>query len=78
MFIDVVYLERICRTRNMARFYRLSAVETLFGDWTVVREWGRIGRGGQSREQRCETLDEARAACQQQEQHRMRRGYRIR
>ena len=30
----------------MARYYRLSVVETLFGDWAMVREWGRIGGGG--------------------------------
>lgn len=36
MFTEAVYLERICRTRKMARYYRLSAVETLFGDWAVA------------------------------------------
>lgn len=40
------YLERIDHARNMARYYRLSVVKTLFGEWAMVREWGRIGRRG--------------------------------
>jgi len=32
------YLERIDRARNMSRHYRLSVVETLFGDWATVSE----------------------------------------
>jgi predicted DNA-binding WGR domain protein len=30
----------------MARFYKLDVQPTLFGKWTLVREWGRIGRPG--------------------------------
>jgi predicted DNA-binding WGR domain protein len=30
----------------MARFYKLDVQPTLFGEWTLVREWGRIGRPG--------------------------------
>lgn len=54
-----IYLERIDRARNMARYYRLSVIETLFGEWAVVREWGRIGRGGQSREDVCGSEQQA-------------------
>ena len=32
--------------RNQARFYRLGLTPTLFGDWALIREWGRIGRPG--------------------------------
>ena len=56
-----VYLERIDQTRNMARYYRLSVVETLFGEWVMVREWGRIGNLGQSREHCCASPDQAAA-----------------
>ena len=42
-------LEHIDTTKNRWRWYALSVQPTLFGDWTFVREWGRIGqRGGQS------------------------------
>ncbi|WP_198647112.1 WGR domain-containing protein [Pannonibacter carbonis] len=33
----------------MARFYRLDVQPDLFGQWSLVREWGRIGSGGQVR-----------------------------
>lgn len=72
-----IYLERIDGKRSMARYYRLSITETLFGGWAMVREWGRIGRRGQSREHWCATLDEARECLEQQRRLRARRGYRI-
>lgn len=75
MFNEPVYLERICRTRNMARFYRLSAVETLFGDWAVVREWGRIGRRGQTREFSCDSPQAAAVLLGREMRGRLRRGY---
>jgi predicted DNA-binding WGR domain protein len=31
---------------NMARFYLIQVVPSLFGEWGVLREWGRIGRSG--------------------------------
>jgi predicted DNA-binding WGR domain protein len=39
-------LVRIDEGRNMARFYKLDVQPTLFGEWSLVREWGRIGRPG--------------------------------
>lgn len=42
-----VYLTRFDPAKNMARYYVMSLQPTLFGEWSVVREWGRIGRGGQ-------------------------------
>ncbi len=44
-----VCLRRIEPTRNMARFYSLRVQPTLFGDWALVREWGRMGQAGQVR-----------------------------
>jgi predicted DNA-binding WGR domain protein len=31
---------------NMRRFYKLDIQPSLFGGWSLVREWGRIGRAG--------------------------------
>jgi predicted DNA-binding WGR domain protein len=36
--------------RNMARFYRMDIQADLFGEWCFVREWGRIGQAGQTRQ----------------------------
>ena len=45
----MVYLTKIDASRNMARFYALDLQPTLFGEWALVKEWGRIGQAGQSR-----------------------------
>jgi predicted DNA-binding WGR domain protein len=71
-----IYLERIDRARNMARYYRLSVVETLFGEYAMVREWGRIGGGGQSIEHVCRSEDEAERLLERHRAQRIGRGYR--
>ena len=38
-----MHLYRIDHNRNMARFYSMQVQRTLFGEWTLLREWGRIG-----------------------------------
>ena len=38
-------LEKINPARNLWRWYVLSVQPTLFGEWTLDREWGRIGEG---------------------------------
>lgn len=43
--MTAVELHRLDPARNMARFYRLDVQPSLFG-WSVVSEWGRIGRPG--------------------------------
>ncbi|MCP4781752.1 MAG: WGR domain-containing protein [Hyphomicrobium sp.] len=30
----------------MARFYAMSVQPNLFGQWSLLREWGRIGSAG--------------------------------
>ncbi len=44
-----VYLTRSDEARNMARYHCMTVQPTLFGEWALVREWGRIGRSGQVR-----------------------------
>lgn len=72
---ETTYLERIDSARNMARYYRLSVVETLFGEWAMVREWGRIGQRGQSREHLCVSESQAVGLLQAHHAQRLRRGY---
>ncbi len=43
------YLEKRQPAQKMARFYRMAVLPNLFGEWTLYREWGRIGQGGQVR-----------------------------
>lgn len=44
-----VYLRRVDPSRNMSRFYAMTIERTLFGEFALVREWGRIGRGGHTK-----------------------------
>ena len=47
---------------NLHRFYRLEIVRGLFGDWGLVRNWGRIGSSGQVRTDWFDTEAEAKDA----------------
>ena len=49
LFPASLHLRRIEAERNMRRFYRLGLQPDLFGGCTLVREWGRIGYGGNLR-----------------------------
>ena len=40
-------LYRIDPIKNMARFYTLSIQPNLFGGYSLIRRWGRIGSRGQ-------------------------------
>ena len=41
-----INLVRIDDDKNMARFYRFDVQPTMFGEWALVKEWGRIGQAG--------------------------------
>lgn len=73
--MSAVVLRRIDPDRNMARFYRLDIQPDLFGGWSFIREWGRIGRPGQVRSTPHPSPAEALAALQRQRQAKERRGY---
>ena len=47
--LNVLVLERVDRTKNMARYYVLSVEPTLFAKSSLVRRWGRIGGFGRTR-----------------------------
>jgi len=70
-----VTLQRIEPEQRMRRFYRLDVQPTLFGEWDVVREWGRIGSAGRVQCTPCPTQDAAIAALLKQRQAKERRGY---
>jgi predicted DNA-binding WGR domain protein len=44
--MTAINLVNIDDKNNMARFYKLDVQPSLFGGWSLVREWGRIGRAG--------------------------------
>jgi predicted DNA-binding WGR domain protein len=69
-------LRKIDPAKNMRRFYRLSVEPTLFGDFALVREWGRIGaKRGRIKEDWLPTLCEAQTALELALKVRFKRGY---
>jgi predicted DNA-binding WGR domain protein len=68
-------LHRTDFARNMRRFYFLDLQRDLFGEWSVVREWGRIGSPGKVRIDLYPTPQEAQAALDRQRQAKERKGY---
>lgn len=60
---------------NMHRSYSLEFATSLFGEWGVVRHWGRIGTSGRSRTDWYDDAQEAEAAFQDLLQAKRKRGY---
>jgi len=44
--MTAIHMARIHAEKNMERFYKIDVQPTLFGEWSLVREWGRLGRPG--------------------------------
>lgn len=72
---DAVILRRTDPGRNMARFYRMDIQPDLFGEWRLVREWGRIGQAGQLRQAIYPSQAEARIALERHCRVKEKRGY---
>jgi predicted DNA-binding WGR domain protein len=75
--IQYLVLDRLDLSCNMARYYVLSVEPSLFGDATLIREWGR-GRPGQTRIELYETQSKAVEALETWLQRKRRRGYALR
>ena len=70
-----VYLERHDTNKNMHRFYQLIVVRGLFGDWSLVREWGRVGSSGQVRKDWFDSVEQAIAAGERLRKVKGKKGY---
>lgn len=75
MSISPIYLEKRDPEKNAYRFYSLHVTPSLFGDWTLVREWGQIGSPGQVRIDWFDTLEAVEQALSEKREEKLRRGY---
>ncbi|MCA1956677.1 WGR domain-containing protein [Zymomonas sp.] len=76
----IVHLEHIDPAKNMYRYYQLYLSPSLFNDWIIKKDWGRIG-------QKCRhnfrealsfsSLSEAQNALEKYIQAKTQHGYRI-
>jgi predicted DNA-binding WGR domain protein len=68
-------LTRTDLTRNINRFYVVDITPTLFGEWAVLREWGRRGSPGTMRLDSYGRREEAQSAEQRTIKRRLHQGY---
>jgi predicted DNA-binding WGR domain protein len=61
--------------RNQYRYYLLDVQPHLFGGWSLIREWERIGYPGQVKIGLCGSLEEAAQAFDGKLRQKQRRGY---
>jgi len=71
------YLEKHDPAKNLARFYSLTILPNLFGEWSLQREWGRIGRNGQIRIAFFPSHSQALQAFHRIKVSKTRRGYQV-
>jgi predicted DNA-binding WGR domain protein len=69
------FLRRVDPSRNMARYYALSLQPTLFGEMSLVRQWGRIGTRGRQKVEFFTGDDEAALALSKLAVQKKKRGY---
>jgi predicted DNA-binding WGR domain protein len=75
--MTAIVLYRIDPEKRMHRYYRMDVQRDLFGEWCLMREWGRIGRAGQMRSASFPTSARAEAALDRQRRAKEQRGYRL-
>jgi len=71
----MIRLTRSDPSRNMHRFYAMQLWPTLFGEWALVAEWGRIGSRGKVMRQAFQTEELAQTALEKRIRAKTRRGY---
>jgi predicted DNA-binding WGR domain protein len=73
----MIVLHKHVPERNQHRFYALEVTPNLFGAWSLIRSWGRIGTPGQQRIDWHDTQAAAEQACARLLQAKQRRGYHL-
>lgn len=73
--MTAVILYRIDTSKRMHRYYRIDVQPDLFGQWCLMREWGRIGSSGQIRSAPFSSAEVAKAALNSLLRIKQRRGY---
>ncbi len=72
-----IYLERHDPNKNLHRFYQLFVIPGIFGDWLLVREWGRAGAPGTVRNEWFAAEAEAIRAGQKLSEIKQKKGYQL-
>ena len=70
-----IYLERHDPDKNLHRFYQMFVTPGIFGDWSLVREWGRVGSPGTVRKDWFDKEEEAVIAGEKLREAKQKKGY---
>ncbi|CAG1020222.1 hypothetical protein MTYM_00135 [Methylococcales bacterium] len=70
-----LYLERHDTENNMHRFYQMFVTPGLFDDWSLIKEWGRVGSPGTVRKEWFDTEEKAVSARQSICEAKVKKGY---
>jgi predicted DNA-binding WGR domain protein len=70
-----LYMERHDDKDNMHRFYQMFVTPGLFDDWSLIKEWGRVGSPGTVRKEWFTTEQEAELASQKISSKKIKKGY---
>jgi predicted DNA-binding WGR domain protein len=73
----MIVLHKHVPERNQHRFYALEVTPNLFGAWSLIRTWGRIGASGQQRIDWHDTQEAAEQARDRLLRAKQRRGYHL-
>ena len=70
-----IYLVKHDSEKNMHRFYQMFVIPGLFNDWSLVKEWGRVGSPGMVRNEWFTTEQEAEMVSQKIISKKIKKGY---
>ncbi|MDT4332936.1 WGR domain-containing protein [Methylomonas sp. MV1] len=73
-----LYLERHDTENNMHRFYQMFVTPGLFDDWSLIKEWGRVGSPGTVRKEWYDCEEAAVLAGQKIKNNKVKKGYQLR
>lgn len=73
----MIRLTKINASKNESRYHLAQVVPSLFGDWGLLREWGRIGQPGTVRQVWFKSRREAEASLKQLREKKEKSGYRV-
>lgn len=70
-----IYLEYHDKVTDKHRFYQLWIAPSIFDDWSLVKEWGRVGASGTVRKEWFTTEEEAIVARGKITETKLKKGY---
>jgi predicted DNA-binding WGR domain protein len=70
-------LVKIDPTKNMRKFYEIDIQQNLFGGFSVIRNWGRIGAKGQVKIELHDDRTMAQCSREKLRTIKLKRGYKV-